>query len=118
MWPIGGDLRALMDAAARRWHPGGRLIQIPRTIATPWREKLGTGWAERIAEGSLPSAAPDRPARLVRQTLYRSSWTLRPAKAHQGSRDRDLAREDIHPLAQSAVEWRLPTHRIANRWKR
>jgi len=88
-----GDIRALIDAAARRGTPADWLIRSKHNRQTTTGEKL---W-ERLArsepvgavEFTLP-AAPDRPARLVRQTLYRQAVTL-PAASRPtgGDRDRD-----------------------------
>ena len=112
-----GDLRALIDAAARRGTPADWLIRSKHDRKTTTGEKL---W-ERLAQSeplgevefTLP-AAPDRPARLVRQTLYRQVVTLpahhgQPAVAVTAS----LAREEQPPAGQPALVWRLLTNRSA-----
>ncbi len=79
-----GDRRALIDAAVRRGTPADGLIRSQHNRKTTTGEKQ---WA-RLArsdplgevEFTLP-AAPDRPARRVRQTLYRTVVTL---PAHHG----------------------------------
>jgi hypothetical protein len=112
-----GDLRALIDAAARRGTPADWLIRSKHDRKTTTGEKL---W-ERLArsepagevEFTLP-AAPDRPARSVRQTLYRTVVTL---PAHHGRPAVTvtvlLAREEQPPAGQPALVWRLLTNRPA-----
>jgi hypothetical protein len=112
-----GDLRALIDAAARRGTPADWLIRSKHNRKTTTGEKL---W-ERLArsepvgevEFTLP-AAPDRPARSVRQTLYRTVVTL---PAHHGQPavtvTAILAREEHPPAGEKAIEWRLLTNRTA-----
>ncbi len=112
-----GDLRDLMDAAARRGTPADWLIRSQHNRNTTTGEKL---W-ERVArsdslgevEFTLP-AAPDRPARRVRQTLYRHVVTL---PAHHGQPPVTvtaiLAREEHPPAGAPAIEWRLLTNRTA-----
>jgi hypothetical protein len=111
------DLRAPIDAAARRGTPADWLIRSKHDRKTPTGEKL---W-ERLArsgplgevEFTLP-AAPDRPARLVRQTLYRQVVTL---PAHHGQPAVTvtalLAREERPPAGEPAIEWRRLTNRTA-----
>jgi hypothetical protein len=113
-----GDIRALIDAAARRGTPADWLIRSKHNRQTTTGEKL---W-ERLArsepvgavEFTLP-AAPDRPARLVRQTLYRQAVTL---PAHHGQPavtvTAILAREEQPPAGQPALVWRLLTNRTAD----
>ena len=70
-----GDLRALMDAAARRGTPADWLIRSQHNRNTLAGEKLWDRLARSESLGEVEftlSAAPDRPARLVRQTLYLS----------------------------------------------
>lgn len=112
-----GDRRALMDAAARRGHPADWLVRAKHDRNTAEGDKL---W-DRLArseplgpvEFTLP-ATPDRPARLVRQTLYREVVTL---PAHHGQPTVTvtaiLAREEQPPAGQPAIEWRLLTNRTA-----
>ena len=112
-----GDLRALIDVAARRGTPADWLIRSKHNRKTTTGEKL---W-ERLArsepvgevEFTLPTA-PDRPARSVRQTLYRTVVTL---PAHHGRPAVTvtvlLAREEQPPAGQPALVWRLLTNRPA-----
>ena len=112
-----GDLRALIDDAARRDTPADGLIRSKHDRKATTGEKL---W-ERLArsepagevEFTLP-AAPDRPARSVRQTLYRTVVTL---PAHHGRPAVTvtvlLAREEQPPAGQPALVWRLLTNRPA-----
>ena len=112
-----GDLRALIDAAARRGTPADWLIRSQHNRQTTTGEKL---WERLARSGPLGevefalSAAPDRPARLVRQTLYREVVTL---PAHHGQPavtvTAILAREERPPAGEKAIEWRLLTHRTA-----
>ncbi|MBK8753100.1 MAG: IS4 family transposase [Candidatus Competibacteraceae bacterium] len=112
-----GDLRALMDAAARRGTPADWLIRSQHNRNTLAGEKLWDRLARSESLGEVEftlSAAPDRPARLVRQTLYRESVTLPARKGAPGiTVTAILAREERPPAGQNAVEWRLLTHRIA-----
>ncbi|MFO1422600.1 MAG: IS4 family transposase [Candidatus Competibacteraceae bacterium] len=103
-----GDLRALMDAAARREHPADWLVRAKHDRNTADGDKL---W-DRLArseplgqvEFTLP-ATPDRPARLVRQTLCRDVVTL---PAHHGQPTVTvtaiLAREAQPPQDQGALD--------------
>jgi hypothetical protein len=112
-----GDLRALMDVAARRGHPADWLIRSKHNRNTTTGEKL---W-DRLTrseplgevEFTLP-AAPDQPARVVRQTLYRERLTL---PARQGAPvvtvTAILAREEYPPAGEKAIDWRLLTNREA-----
>lgn len=112
-----GDLRALIDAAIRRGTPADWLIRSQHNRKTTTGEKLWARLAQSEALGevefTLP-AAPDRPARLVRQTLYREVVTL---PAHHGQPavtvTAILAREERPPAGEKAIEWRLLTHRTA-----
>jgi hypothetical protein len=112
-----GDLRALMDAAARRGHPADWLVRAQHDRNTADGDKL---W-DRLArseplgqvEFALP-AVPDRPARLVRQTLYREVVTLPKDKGvPEVTVTAILAREEHPPAGQPAIEWRLLTNRTA-----
>ena len=106
-----------MDAAARRGTPADWLIRSQHNRNTTTGEKL---W-ERVARSDSPGeveftlpAAPDRPARRVRQTLYRHVVTL---PAHRGQPPVTvtaiLAREEHPPAGAQAIEWRLLTNRTA-----
>jgi hypothetical protein len=112
-----GDLRALMDAAARRGTPADWLIRSQHNRNTLAGEKLWDRLARSESLGEVEftlSAALDRPARLVRQTLYRESVTLPARKGAPGvTVTAILAREERPPAGQKAVEWRLLTNRIA-----
>lgn len=112
-----GDLRELMDAAARRGHPADWLVRANHNRHTTAGDKL---W-DRLArseplgevEFTLP-AAPGRPARLVRQTLYRDRVTLPARKgAPAVTVTAILAREEHPPAGERAIEWRLLTNRAA-----
>jgi len=113
-----GDLRALIDAAARRGTPADWLVRAKHDRKTITGEKLwdrlGRSDALGEVEFTLP-AAPDRPARLVRQTLYREVVAL---PAHHGQPavtvTAILAREERPPAGEKAIEWRLLTHRTAD----
>ena len=113
-----GDLRALIDAAARRGTPADWLIRSKHNRKTTTGEKLWDRLAQSEPLGevefTLP-AAPDRPARRVRQTLYRQAVTL---PAHHGQPavtvTAILAREEHPPTGQPAIEWRLLTNRAAD----
>lgn len=113
-----GDLRALIAAAARRGTPADWLIRSQHNRKTTTGEKLWARLAQSDALGevefTLP-AAPDRPARLVRQTLYRTVVTL---PAHRGqpavTATAILAREERPPAGEKAIAWRLLTHRAAD----
>jgi hypothetical protein len=112
-----GDLRALMDAAARRNTPADGLVRAKHDRKTLAGEKLwdrlGRSDALGEVEFTLP-AAPDRPARVVRQTLRRESVTLPARKgAPTVTATAILAREEHPPAGQKAIEWRLLTTRTA-----
>jgi hypothetical protein len=112
-----GDLRPLMDAAARRGHPADWLIRSQHNRNTTTGEKLGEQLAQSQPLGevefTLPAASA-RSARLVRQTLYRQAVTL---PAHHGNPavmvTTILAREEHPPAGEKALEWRLLTNRAA-----
>ena len=112
-----GDLRALIDAAARRGTPADWLIRSKHDRKTTTGEKLWERLAQSEPLGEVEftlSAAPDRPARRVRQTLYRQAVTL---PAHHGQPAVTvtalLAREEQPPAEQPALVWRLLTNRPA-----
>jgi hypothetical protein len=112
-----GDLRALIDAAARRGAPADWLIRAKHNRKTSTGENLWDRLAQSEPLGevefTLP-AAPARPARLVRQSLYRTEVTL---PAHHGQPavtvTAILAREEHPPAGEPAIEWRLLTNRTA-----
>ena len=83
-------MRALIDAAARRGTPADWLIRSKHNRKTITGEKLWERIAQSEALGevefTLP-AAPDRPARAVRQTLYRTVVRSGPRRL---DRDRKL----------------------------
>ena len=112
-----GDLRALIDAAARRGTPADWLIRSKHNRKTTTGEKLWDRLAQSDPLGEVEfilPAAPDRPARPVRQTLYREVVTL---PAHHGQPTVTvtaiLAREERPPAGEKAIEWRLLTNRTA-----
>jgi hypothetical protein len=113
-----GDLRELMDAAARRGYPADWLVRAKHNRrTTPAGEKLWDRLARSEPLGEVEfmlPAAPDRPARVVRQTLYRERVTL---PAHRGAPalavTAILAREEHPPTGVTAIEWRLLTNRVA-----
>lgn len=113
-----GDLRALIDTAARRGTPADWLIRSKHNRKTTTGEKLWDQLAQSEPLGevefTLP-AAPDRPARRVRQTRYRQAVTL-PAHHSQAAVTVTalLAREEQPPAGQAAIEWRRRTNRVAD----
>jgi len=112
-----GDLRALMDAAARRGTPADWLIRSKHDRNTTAGEKVWDrlGRSEALGEVAfiLP-AAPDRPTRAVRQALYREAVTLPARKgAPPVTVTAILAREEQPPAGQTAITWRLLTNRTA-----
>ena len=112
-----GDIRALMDTAAERGYPADFLIRSKhnRKISRgdKWWDRVSRGKPEGELEFTMP-AAPDRPARLVRQTLYREqvTWPVRKG-APVVTVTAILAREEHPPVGQEAIEWRLLTNRAA-----
>ncbi len=112
-----GDLRVLMDAAARRGHPADWLVRAQYNRNTTTGEKLWDRLAPSESLGEVEftlSAAPDRPARLVRQTLYREVVTLPQCKgAPAVTVTAILACEKHPPAGVKAIEWRLLTNRTA-----
>ena len=112
-----GDLRALMDDAARRGTPVDWLIRARQERKTAIGDKLWVGLraSEPLGEieFTLP-AAPGRPSRRVQQTLYLQRVML-PARrgAPPVSVTALLAREEHPPAGEKAIEWRLLTNRSA-----
>ena len=113
-----GDLRALIDAATRRGPLADGLVRSKRHRKTTTGAKLWDRLAQSDPLGevefTLP-AAPDRPARPVRQTLYRTVVTL---PAHHGQPavtvPAILVREEQPPVGEKALEWRRLTNRTAD----
>jgi hypothetical protein len=112
-----GDLRALMDAAARRGTPADWLVRATHNRSTVAGEKLWDRLARSEPLGDVEfwlPAAPGRPARVVRQTLSCQSVTLPARKgAPAVTVTAILAREEQPPVSQPAIEWRLLTNRTA-----
>ncbi|MEI2774248.1 MAG: IS4 family transposase [Candidatus Competibacter sp.] len=112
-----GDLRALMDASARRGHPADWLVRATHNRNTAAGEKVWHRVEQTQALGevefTLP-ATPGRPARPVRQTLYRDTVTLPARKgAPAVTVTAILAREERPPAGEQAIVWRLSTNRPA-----
>jgi len=112
-----GDLRALMDAAARRGHPADWLVRAQYDRNTTEGDPLWTQVVRNDPLGEVEfilSAALDRSARTVRQTLYRDTVTL---PAHAGAPavtvTAILAREEQPPAGEKPIVWRLLTNRSA-----
>ena len=112
-----GDMWDLMALAAQRGHPADWLVRATHNRKTVPGEKL---WDRLVrteplgeVEFRLP-AAPGRPARWVRQTLYAERVTL-PARrgAPALAVTAILAREEHPPAGATALEWRLLTNRLA-----
>jgi hypothetical protein len=112
-----GDLRALMDAAARRGTPADWLVRAKHNRTTERGEKLWDRLARSEPLGEVEfwlPAAPGRPVRLVRQRLYVQSVTLPARKgAPAVTVTAMLAREEQPPVGQPAIDWRLLTNRPA-----
>jgi hypothetical protein len=112
-----GDIRALMDDAARRGTPADWLIRARHERKTALGGKLwaGLGASEPLGkiEFTLP-AAPGRPSRQGQQTLYLQRVTLPARKgAPPVAVTALLAREKYPPVGANAIEWRLLTNRSA-----
>jgi hypothetical protein len=112
-----GDRRALMDAAARRGHSADWLVRAKHDRNTADGDKRWARLAQSEPLGQVEftrPAAPNRPARVVRQPLYRERLTL---PARQGAPvvtvTAILAREEQPPAGEKAIEWRLLTNRTA-----
>jgi len=115
-WRIGKrDIRALIDVAARRGTPADWLIRSQHNRKTTTGANCGIGWrrAPRLGEVEFTCRRlPDRPARLVRQTLYRQAGDAAGASRRQPRRDVTaiLARARCgRPAGQQAIVWRLLT---------
>jgi hypothetical protein len=112
-----GDLRELMDAAERRGTPADWLVRATHNRNTPAGDKLWDrlGRSEPVGEVEfLVPAAPGRPARWIRQTLYRQVITLPARKGAPAlTVTAILAREENPPPGEKALEWRLLTNRVA-----
>ena len=112
-----GDIRALMDLAARRGHPADWLVRAQHNRNTALGDKLWDRLARTEPLGEVEfmlPAAPGRTARRVRQTLYSERVTL-PAQrgAPALAVTAILAREEHPPVGEKALEWRLLTNRLA-----
>jgi hypothetical protein len=112
-----GDLRALMDAAARRGTPADWLVRAKHNRNTVGGDKLWDRLARSQPLGEvefLLSATAERAARAVRQTLYCEQVTLPALKgAPTVTVTALLAREEHPPAGEKAIEWRLLTNRGA-----
>ena len=102
-----GDVRALMDAAARRGTPADWLVRAKHDRKITAGEKVWDRLVRSEALGevefTLP-AAPDRPARVVRQTLYQEAVTLPARKGTPPvTVTAILAREEHPPAGQTAI---------------
>src|SRR5512135_3204072 len=112
-----GDMRALMDDAARRGTPADWLIRARHERKTAIGDKLWVGLRASDPLGEMEftqPSAPGRPSRRVQQTLYLQRVTL-PARrgAAPVSVTALLAREEHPPAGEKAIEWRLLTNRSA-----
>jgi len=112
-----GDVRALMDEAARRGHPADWLVRAQHNRNTAPGEKLWDGLIQSEPLGEVEftlAAAPARPARRVQQTLYREKVTLPQSKSAPAvTVTAILAREEHPPAGEKVIEWRLLTNRTA-----
>jgi hypothetical protein len=112
-----GDMRALMDEAARRGHAADWLVRATHNRNTACGGKLWDRLKQSPALGEVEfmlAAAPGRPARLVRQRVYQRRVQL-PARQGQPalSVTAIVAREEQPPPGVKAIEWRLLTNREA-----
>src|SRR5512144_3311472 len=112
-----GDIRALMDDAARRGTPADWLIRARHERKTAMGDKLWVGLRASEPLGDLEltlPTAPGQPSRRIQQTLYLQRVTL-PARrgASPVSVTALLAREEHPPAGEKAIEWRLLTNRSA-----
>jgi hypothetical protein len=112
-----GDLRDLMEAAERRGTPADWLVRATHNRKTTAGDKVWNRVEQTTPVGEVEfmmPAAPGRPARRVRQTLYRESVTL-PARKGAAAPvvTAILARELEPPAGEKALEWRLLTNRTA-----
>jgi hypothetical protein len=112
-----GDIRALMDDAARRGTPADWLIRARHERKTALGDKLWArlGASEPLGEIEFTRpAAPGRPSRQVQQLLYLQRVTLPAQKgAPSVAVTALLAREKHPPVGEKAIEWRLLTNRFA-----
>ena len=112
-----GDMRALMDDAARRGTPADWLIRARHARKTAVGDKLWAGLGTREPVGEIEftlPAAPERPSRQVRQRLYLQRVTLPARKGAPAVQVTALlAREEHPPASEQAIEWRLLTNRSA-----
>jgi hypothetical protein len=112
-----GDLRALMDAAARRGTPADWLVRATHNRNTVGGDKLWDRLARSQPLGEVEFVLPataERAARPVRQTLYREQVSLPALKgAPAVTVTALLAREEHPPAGEKAIEWRLLTNRVA-----
>lgn len=107
-----------MDLAARRGQPADWLVRAHHDRYTALRDKLWDRLARTEPRGEvefLLPAAPGRPARRVRPTLYSERV---PLPARRGAPalvvPAILAREEHPPLGEKAIAWRLLTNRTAD----
>lgn len=112
-----GDLRALMEPAARRGTPADWLVRAKHNRTTGAAEKRWDRLARSEPLGDVEfwlPAAPGRPARVVRHRLYVQSVTL-PARpgALAVTVTAMLARQPPPPVGQPAIDWRWLTKRTA-----
>ena len=112
-----GDMRALMDDAARRGMPADWLVRAQHERKTAVGDKLWArlGASEPLGEieFTLP-AVPGRPSHWVGQTLYLQRVTLPARKGTPAVQVTALlAREEHPPAGEQAIEWRLLTNRSA-----
>ena len=112
-----GDLRALMDTAARRGTPADWLVRAKPHRTTERGEKLWDRLARSEPLGEVEfwlPAAPGRPARRVRQRLSVQSVTLPARKgAPAVTVAAILARAAPPPVGPPAIDWRWLTNRTA-----
>jgi hypothetical protein len=106
-----------MAAAARRGHPAEGLVRAHPNRNTATGDQLWSVLAATAPLGALGftlPAAPGRRARPVRPTWYGQRVTL-PARSGAPALPVTalLAREEAPPAGESASEWRLLTHRVA-----
>lgn len=112
-----GDLRALMEPAARRGTPADWLVRAKHNRTPGPGEKLWDRLARSEPLGAVEfwlPAAPGRPARVVRHSLYVQSVTL-PARpgALAVTVTAMRARDEQPPVGQPAIDWRWLTNRTA-----
>lgn len=112
-----GDLRALMEEAARRGHAADWLVRSQHNRNTLDGPKLWARLEQTEALGEVEFVlppAPGRAARVVRQSLYQQRVTLpAPRGTAALTVTAVLAREEHPPEGVQALEWRLLTNRSA-----